>query len=145
MKSGDKAMGRFAIEFEIANDGDLDKAGEGQLDPAKVRRAIMSGVADSGATHLILPQAVVKRLGLPVQKNKVEVRYADGRVAQRTKVDKVRVYLQGRNGVFSALVEPNRKSALIGAIIMEDLDFLVDCKGKRLIPRNPDRETSEIE
>ena len=138
-------MGRFAIEFEIANDRDLDMAEEGQLAPAKVRRAIMNGVADSGATHLILPLAVVKRLGLPVQKNKVDVRYADGRVAQRSKVDKVRVFLQGRNGVFSALVEPKRETALIGAIIMEDLDFLVDCKGKRLIPRNPDRETSEIE
>jgi hypothetical protein len=47
--------------------------------------------------------------------------------------------------VFSAIVEPDRDSALIGAIVMEDLDLLVDCVAQRLAPRDPDQIISEVE
>ena len=36
------------------------------------------------------------------------------------------VELNGRHGTFSVIVEPKRKTALIGAIVLEDLDLLVD-------------------
>jgi hypothetical protein len=57
------------------------------------------------------------------------------------------VYLQllGRDSVFTAIVEPNRRKALIGAIVLEDLDFLVDCTQQRLVPRDPRFIVSEIE
>jgi predicted aspartyl protease len=103
------------------------------------------GVVDSGATRLVLPQAVAWELGLPVKKEKIRVRYADGRRGLRSEVEQVSVSLQGRDGVFKALVEPKRDSALIGAIVLEDLDFLVDCTNLRLVPRDPDYVTSEIE
>ena len=49
----------------------------------------------------------------------------------------VHVELLGREGIFTAVVEPKRRSALIGAIVLEDLDFIVDCMHQRLIPRDP--------
>jgi hypothetical protein len=55
------------------------------------------------------------------------------------------VPLLGRGGVFSALVEPDRTDALIGAIVLEDLDFLVDCTRQMLFPRDPDMIVSEVE
>jgi hypothetical protein len=76
---------------------------------------------------------------------KVKVRYADGRRSLRSEVDEIRIYLQGREGIFTAIVEPKRESALIGAIVLEDLDFLVDCAGQRLVPRDPDYVLNEIE
>jgi hypothetical protein len=51
----------------------------------------------------------------------------------------------GRHGVFTAVVEPKRESALIGAIVLEDLDFVVDCTTQRLVPRDPRYVVSEIE
>jgi hypothetical protein len=42
-------------------------------------------------------------------------------------------------------VEPGRESALIGMIVLEDLDFLVDCAGQRLVPRDPNQIISEVE
>jgi hypothetical protein len=60
-------------------------------------------------------------------------------------VQEVYVKLQGRDGVFTAIVEPKRRTALIGAIILEDLDFLVDCTKRRLVPRDPRYVVSEIE
>jgi predicted aspartyl protease len=120
-----KKMGRFSVEFEIANNRDLAYALSGQLDPAKVRRMKISGLVDPGATRLVLPVAVAKELGLPVKKSKVKVRYADGRRSLRTEVEEIRLYLLGRDSIFSAIVEPKRETTLIGAIVLEELDFLV--------------------
>ena len=140
-----KQMGRLTVEFEIANNQDVILAANGNLDPAKVRRKKIQGVVDSGATRLVLPRAVAKELGLPVKKEKVKVRYADGRRGVRSEVEEIHLYLLGRDGVFKAIVEPKRDTALIGAIVLEDLDFVVDCIKGRLVPRDPDFVVSEIE
>ncbi|MBI1831779.1 MAG: hypothetical protein HYR84_10050 [Planctomycetes bacterium] len=60
-------------------------------------------------------------------------------------VDEARVYLLGRDAVFTAIVEPRRDTALIGAIVFEQLDLRVDCKKGRLIPRDPEGVVAEIE
>jgi predicted aspartyl protease len=138
-------MSRFSVEFEVVNNEDLVKAKHGHLDPAKVRRKTIRGVVDSGAAELVLPQSIAKELGLPVMSKKVKVKYADGRRGLRAEVDEIRLFLLGRNGVFSAIVEPARESALVGAIVLEQLDLLVDCKKGRLMPRDPDNKLSEIE
>ena len=138
-------MGRFSIEFEIANNQDLALANGGYLDPSKVRRTAVKGVVDPGAARLVLPLAVAKQLGLPVKKKKVKVRYADNRTGLRTEVGEAHVFMLGRENVFSAIVEPKRDTALIGALVLEDLDFLVDCTKQRLVPRDPDHIFSEIE
>ena len=140
-----KKMGRFTIEFEIANNRDLGNSLTGHLDAAKVRRKTIRGVVDSGATRLVLPASVAKELGLPIKEKKVKVRHADGRRGLRTEVEEVRLYLQGRDGIFSAVVEPKRDTALVGAIVLEELDFLVDCTKGCLVPRDPDYVVSEIE
>ena len=54
------------------------------------------------------------------------------------------MFLLGRDGVFSAIVESKRETALIGAIVLEVLDLLVDCANLRLMPRDPKYVISEI-
>ena len=53
---------------------------------------------------------------------------------------------RGDNGVgcFSADIEvdnaicvPECETALVGAIVLEDLDLLVDCVAQRVVPHNP--------
>ncbi len=142
--TGANSVGRFSIEFEVANNDDLAAARRGTLEPEHVRRLTISGVVDSGATRLVLPLTVVKQLGLATSE-KVKVRYADGRTGTRNAVEGVYVEILGRHGVFTAVVEPKRTAALVGAIVLEDLDFLVDCTTLRLVPRDPDFIVSEIE
>lgn len=142
--TGAKKMGRFAIQCEVANLGDVLNAREGLLEPAKVRRLTIAGVVDCGATHMVLPLSVVKRLGLKTS-GKVKVRYADRRTALRDMVEGIYVEILGRHSPFAAIVEPKRRSALIGAIVLEGLDFLVDSTNQRLVPRDPRFVTSEME
>lgn len=137
-------MGRFAVEIEVANNDDVVEALRGHLDPAKVRKQKIKGVVDSGAARLVLPASVVKQLGLRVT-GKIKVRYADRRASRRSQVEGVYLELLGRHSVFNATVEPKRDTALIGAIVREDLDLLVDCTHQRLYPRDPRFVVSEIE
>jgi clan AA aspartic protease len=139
-----KKMARFSVSFEVANNNDLALAQAGHLDPAQVRRVSLQGLVDSGASRLVLPRKVVEQLGLPVTDH-VKVKYADGRTAKRPVVQGVHVALQGRDSIFKAVVEPRRDTALIGAIVLEDLDFLVDCEKQRLVPRDPKFIVSEAE
>lgn len=137
-------MGRFAVEFDVANRRDVHLAESGHLKPSEIRRIRLQGVVDSGATRMVLPKSVVQQLGLK-ETGKIAVRYADRRKAIRPTVDDVQVELQGRRGVFTATVEPRRKTALIGAIVLEDLDFLIDPARQRLVPRDPKMIISEEE
>ena len=145
MKRIEGPTSRFSVEIEIANNEDLIEAKRGHLAPGKVRRKTIRGLVDCGATKLVLPAAVAEELGLPVKNKKVKVRYADGRRAHRTEVDEARLFLLGRDGVFTAIVEPKRDIALIGALVLEQLDFLVDSRNECLVPRDPAGILHEIE
>ncbi len=92
----------------------------------------------------MLPAEVVKQLAVP-KVGTTKTRYADGRVGRRDVVDEVRLTLQGRSRVFDAIVEPRRRTALIGAIVLETPDFVVDCAIQELVPRDPKQIVSELE
>ncbi len=109
-----------------------------------VKQLVVSGVVDSGAARLVLPKYVADQLQLPFDGETI-VRYADQRQEKRGRVSDVWIQLNGRHGVFSAVVEPSRKDALIGAIVLEELDLLVDCATQSLYPRDPDTIVTEIE
>jgi hypothetical protein len=93
---------------------------------------------------MFLPEDVVKRLGLP-KIGQTTVRYTDGRTAQRDLVEYAQVELFGRHGIFRAIVEPNRTTAVIGVIVLQALDLLVDARNNSLMPRDPHQTIFECE
>jgi predicted aspartyl protease len=137
-------MGRFSVEFEVANHQDAVAANLGVIPPEKIRRARLSGVVDTGASRLVLPASVVTQLGLP-EAGQITVRFADGRQDQKTRVSDAQVEIQDRSSVFTAVVEPGRTDALIGAIVLEELDFVPDCTARALLPRDPKGIFAEID
>jgi predicted aspartyl protease len=144
IRRGAQDMGRVTVEVELTNAEDLVRVKDGTLAPDQVRRLRMSGTVDTGATCLVLPAEAVKQLGVPTA-GKATVRYADNRKSSRTVVENVRVDLLGRHGNFKAIVEPNRTDVLLGAIVLEDMDFLVDGNTQTLQPRDPKQIIAEIE
>jgi predicted aspartyl protease len=65
-----------------------------------------------------------------------KVRYADARVEEIPRVSGIKIEIQGRDAVVSALVGPVGSTALIGQIPLEEMDFVVDPKSRALHP-NP--------
>ena len=137
-------MGRFSVEFVVANNRDVMQVAPGVPILEGVKHLVLSGVVDSGAARLVLPQRAVDELRLQGH-GETTVRYADGRRETRSVVSNVWLQLLGRDGVFSAVVEPGRPDALIGAIVLEELDLVVDCTTQTLRPREPDSILTEIE
>jgi len=144
IRAQEEIMGRFAVDLELANNDDIARACAGDITPDQVRRLKLPGVVDTGATRLVVPESVAQRLGLR-SGGETAVRYADGRTAERAIATSIHLGLAGRSSVFDAVVEPGRDSALIGAIVMESLDLVVDCTHQSLVPRDPDHIISEVE
>jgi len=137
-------MGRFSVDLIVANNRDVVNLGDGHNVLEHVKHVMVSGVVDSGAARLVLPQCIVDELQLKVD-GEMTVRFADNRRAKRQIVNNVWLELLGRHSVFTAVVEPARDDALIGAIVLEELDLLVDCGTQTLYPREPDSILTEIE
>ena len=137
-------MGRFSMKLELANNRDINLSESGHLEPDSVRRTSVEGVVDTGACRLVLPESAMKELGLK-EVWQAKVRYADGHAAHRPVVKNVWLKVCNRDSVVSAVIEPDRETALIGAIVLEELDLVVDCVTQSLTPRDPHRIITEIE
>jgi predicted aspartyl protease len=137
-------VGRFSVQMDVSNHHDELRAQDGVIPVTEVRRARVSGVVDTRAARLVLPGSVARTLGLP-ETGKTTVRYADGRRDEKAVVGEVQLEIQGRRGVFSAVVEPARTDALVGAIVLEELDFLADSTRQALVPRDPNVLVTELD
>lgn len=100
---------------------------------------------DTGATMLVIPGSVAERLKLP-HLRKQSVKYANETTEEKEVVWGVELEICGRKGVFSAIVEPDKQYALVGAVVMEELDLLADPRAQSVYP-NPRSQlpTAEIE
>jgi hypothetical protein len=90
-------VGRFSVEFELANHKDVVQAKMGSLTPEQVRRQRNSGVVDTGAAGLVLPASVVAAPGFP-DAGQVTVKFADGRrdkASERCRPFRAWLFLRG--------------------------------------------------
>jgi predicted aspartyl protease len=140
----EKLMGRIDVTVKLANYEDVRLKEKGKLGSQRVRTADCMGVVDTGAARLVLPKRVADELELSPA-GTANVRYADQRKAKRQMVKNVWLELNGRSSVFSAIVELKRETALVGAIVLEELDLVADCTTQSVHPRDPRGIVSEIE
>jgi len=90
---------------------------------------------DSGATLLVIPKNLVDEFNFQKIREQT-VKYANEDTAVRDIVGPVEVELCGRIGYFEAIVEPAKKYTLIGAVVMESLDLIIEPRSLSIYP-NP--------
>ena len=100
---------------------------------------------DSGATMLVIPGWLQENLNFPVIR-KQQVKYANENRETKDVVYGVAVEICERKGVFDAVVEPQKEYGLLGAIVMEELDLIVEPRELKIYPnpRSPDMPMAEI-
>ena len=113
------------------------------FDPTKTKE--VEAVIDTGATMLILPQEAIEELGLK-QVGERKVRYANNQIELKPVYRGVVLQLKGRDGIFDVLGEVEGSQPLVGQMILEALDLVVDPVAKAVIPnpRSPDMPSAEI-
>jgi len=124
-------MGRVTAKLKIRNAYDVQKAAEGTLSPTQVRSLEIEAVVDTGATYVCISRSDIEKLGLPFLDN-VELRTANGRATRRT-FSGADIELNGRRFPMAVMENDEDTPPLIGYLILEALDLVVDPKSRQVI------------
>jgi plasmid stabilization system protein ParE len=136
----DKSMSCFQVEVELTTYS--DELLHQLIPEQEVRRTKVRGPVDSGASMIVLSERIATELGLPELAGQLaEVTLADGSTVTRKVAGALKLQYQDRYGLFDAVVEPGRQDIIIGALVLERLDLLVDCRREQFIPRKPGKLT----
>ncbi len=127
-------MGEIKVKIELENFVDRYKFIEKELDENKIRKYQTQAVVDTGSVMLMLPQDVVENLGLKMLR-RVVVTYADERKEERSVAGTVTIKIGDRFMNTDCIVGPPLCEALIGQIVLEELDLIPDCQNQTLSPR----------
>ena len=103
----------------------------------------VDALIDTGATMVVLPQDIVDKLGLR-KVREVKVRYANNKVEIKPVYRAVIIEIFGREGTFDVIGEEEGSQPLIGQVVLEVLDLIVDPKTRKLIPNPASPETPMI-
>ena len=104
----------------------------------------VEAVIDTGATLLVLPQNLVDQLGLR-KIREAKVRYGNNKIELKWVYGAVILELKGRVGIFEVLAEVPTAQPLIGQLVLEALDLVVDPRARTLIPNPMSPETPMLE
>ena len=124
-------MGQLHVPVTLHNTRELVMTQLGHLDTAQVHTLETKALVDTGAMHLVVPPGLAEHLGL-VRLRAQAVTMADGRDGVYDQTEPVTVEVRGRSYALSALVMGH--TVLLGAIVLEGLDLVVDPVRQRLMP-----------
>lgn len=127
-------MGEISIDIELENYLDKGMALKGYIKESEIRRAKVKALVDTGAVLLMLPQDLVEELGLEYLRKAI-VRYADERLEERNIAGGVIIKIGKRIMNTECIVGPPSSEPLIGQIVLEGMDLIIDPAGQKLIPR----------
>ena len=104
----------------------------------------IEAVIDTGATMVVLPQNVVEKLGLK-KIREAKVRYANNKTELKSIYGVVTIEIKGRTGNFDVLAEAEGSQPLIGQVVLEILDLVVDPRTRTLAPNPMSPEMPMVE
>ena len=137
-------MDKVSRKSNSKNALDLGGVRQGTLRPEQVRTLEMEGLVDTGATLLFIPEEVAAFLGLPKLRER-PIKLADGRIRSFPVVGDLRIEILGRDMSTDAVVMPIGTTILIGQVVLETLDLVVDPKSRDVLvnPAHPDGPMAE--
>ena len=127
-------MVEVRIKVELENDGDLFLCGEGKIDANEVRRIEIDALVDTGAVMILLPQDMIETLGLK-KVDRTIVALANDEKVEMDIAGTLSLTSCGRIMKTDCLVGPPLCEPLIGQIMLERLDLIIDPLKQTVTPR----------
>lgn len=130
-------MGKVTVKIKVKNWDDIALIAVGtRTEPP--RTVETEALVDTGAVKLYLQSSVITKLGLrPIAT--VQSRTMSDRTEQRRVFSPADLEIHGRSGRFDVIEIPDSLPNVVGQIPLEDMDWVVDLQGRRLIP-NPEHK-----
>lgn len=130
-------MGKTVEHVKVQNFVDIAKVAEGLLQSDQIRTVEFDAIVDTGAAYLCMPPELVEKLGLTYSFTR-PVTTANGSVTRRI-FKGADITIRERNEQMSVMESDATTPPLIGYLVLEVLDFVVNPKSQQLIG-NPDHD-----
>lgn len=127
-------MGEVKVFIELENTADRMCQKRGILKENEVRIYCTEGLVDTGAVMLMLPQDIVEKLGLEIVRTAI-VTYADERKEEIKVASPVTIKIKDRFMNTDCFVGKPLSEPLIGQVVLETLDLIVDSAKQSLTVR----------
>ncbi len=127
-------MGEIKATIDLKNDRDIFLFEKGEMNESDVRGLSIEAMVDTGAVMLLLPQDMVEKLGLKIE-DRVIVTLANDEKIELDVAGTLSLKICGRKMKTDCLVGPPRCEPLIGQIILERLDLVLDPVRQTIMPR----------
>jgi clan AA aspartic protease len=128
----ERNMSVFKEEITLANARDIGNAKEGLIPDTKVRKMTIGAMPDTGAWTLVINEEIRQKLGLTIEETS-ESTLADGKTDTYNVTDGVKIQWKNRSIILPAVVVPDAKTVLLGALPLEAMDLMVDPVHQQLV------------
>ena len=131
-------MGVVSTEITLINEIDAAFAEKGYIKEDEIRQMTVPAIVDTGAWTIIINGETREKLGLR-DKGYGEATFADGKEEVYPMAGPLEIRWKNRSHVCNALVLPNARDILLGAIPLEGMDLTINPK-RELVGVHGDRE-----
>jgi clan AA aspartic protease len=127
-------MGEIKLTLNVENDGDVFLYESGKIAKQEIRHLEIAALVDTGAVMLRLPQDAVEKLGLK-KLDKAIVSLANDEKIELDIAGTISLTANNRKMKTDCLVGPPLCEPLVGQIILERLDLIIDPVRQIVTPR----------
>jgi len=118
-------MSLVRTEITLKNTLDVGKSRQGLIKETEIRQITVNAFVDTGAWTLVINEETRKKLGLDITGSDSGT-LADGKKAEYNVAGPLEVIWKNRRTTCEALVLPDAKNILLGAIPLEAMDLTVN-------------------
>jgi len=131
-------MGMFKEEITLVNNIDQGFADRGYIKESEIRTLTVEVMPDTGAWSLVINEDIRQKLGLTIKETSTAA-LADGTSDTYDVTESVIIRWKDRGTVLPAVVVPNAKYILLGALPLEAMDLMVDPVRGKLVGAHGDQ------
>jgi len=136
-------MGLVHAEITLRNAGDVTNVKRGYIKEPEIRQTAVTAIVDTGAATIVINEDLRRQLGLAVEKP-YKAELADGSAQTYGLTEAVQIQWKNRDAICQAIVVPNAKEALLGAIPLEAMDLIINPSKQELVGAHGDTEVCVI-
>jgi clan AA aspartic protease len=125
-------MSVFKEKVTLINARDMGNEKEGIIPGRKVRAITVEAMPDTGAWTLVINEDTRQKLGLTIIETSRST-LADGKTGVYDVTEGIGIRWKDRGTVLPAVVVPDAKDILLGALPLEAMDLMVDPVNEKLV------------